>query len=51
MEHMNWSLMGIGYMYIIQERRMERSLPIPLTTNLQTMIIHGEARPVSDYDY
>lgn len=49
---MNLNLMATGYMYIIQEKRMERSLAIPLTMICQLMrVIHIEAQLVFDYIY
>ena len=49
---MNLNLMATGYMYITQEKRMERSLAIPLTMICQLMrVIHIEAQLVFDYVY
>jgi hypothetical protein len=49
MEHMNLNLMEIGYMYTIPEKRMERSLHIPLIMSFLTMkAIHTETQLAFD---
>ena len=49
MERMNLNLMEIGYMYTIPEKRMERSLHIPLIMNCRHMkAIHIETQLVFD---
>ena len=49
MEHMNLNSMVFGYMCIIPEKRMERSLHIPLIMSFLIMkAIHTETQLVFD---